>query len=620
MATSAPSTAAIAETAHHRALFERGYTSQIEAPSDRARVMKFRSAIFLEQFVYQVFFPLSLPLIYAVRGHAAVMNMRFLPSSEQSYISIFQYALALCMCTAIIICFAVPVENSVSWYAMLYEMAMVLIGGIFQRTMVATKYAYVPKDEYEYLMRTRVPLAKLQADQLLAGWWTLSRDTIARELAAAAGRLYVDADVARFPMTARESRSVLSRLQRAAGSKDASQSPSVSQHDIELEESKVAASSYDSNTQMPLRKHTNIDTLISGSVALTLNPLSRQTSSRSSLPDDGNGKGVSTQQLVAALLKHSDASADSMAQKLMLFVFLACLVESTSPIVIRAAMGAPSMGTSPAYTVAFVCCTYCRFWFLSTILAYLVVCIIDYRRRCNSLRRLTKLMTRGHKSAERAGRVSLFRPQNATMTAQGRVALPMLPLDSPEAIIAWLTTRRLLMEFGLRFFYRLQAYVTEALILILGITVGIIGALSLTGTSRSSPSRIADLTFATVALLDLVLLAVFLLITLRYGANANLEKDQHAAILLSRMLELQQSAAVIARGADDAAGATAAALMRTADVLHTAERALQSDNVVAPIRIAGLTADYTVLNTLIAAAASAATVAGRLLLQVYAGS
>jgi len=88
-------------------------------------------------------FPFSVPVVLAVRGPAAMYNLRFIPSTEQFYVFAFQLILSCVTFTAIILALIAEshgdLEDPLRRRIWGYEVAVVVIGAVFQRAAIATK-------------------------------------------------------------------------------------------------------------------------------------------------------------------------------------------------------------------------------------------------------------------------------------------------------------------------------------------------------------------------------------------------------------------------------------------------------------------------------------------------
>jgi hypothetical protein len=252
-------------------------------------------------------------------------------------------------------------------------------------------------------------------------------------------------------------------------------------------------------------------------------------------------------------------------------------------VAVRLGYGLAPFGVHPLHTAVFVGCLLTQLFFPLVILSYLRIGLLDYRRRCNSTARLAKLAM--------------------PVVRDGAVTVAF-PLDSPHAVLQWMVLRRLLVGFGVRFSRRIQGYQSQALIVCAAMGAALLAALAL------YPRDAALVSFACSVLFDLVTMATFVLLCLRYGALANLQGDQHVALLRARHYDATQHVQAAARAGDTA---SASRWQATADALADAVGLVQSDQGQEPVTIVGIPANFALLQTVAAATVSAATVAARML-------
>lgn len=180
------------------------YDQSLIVPQDhRAQATPlFHMDTFFEQAFYQIGYPLSLPFIWAIRGSAALHNMRFICSKEQSYVALFQLLLngSVFAMLALLLTDMQTMRmsaNAVLAYFAIGEVALALVTSAFQRGAVSTKWAYVPREQYVYAMKNRIPFQALQQDQIMNSWISFHDDKAStvmdRELFLAQKALGIDA-------------------------------------------------------------------------------------------------------------------------------------------------------------------------------------------------------------------------------------------------------------------------------------------------------------------------------------------------------------------------------------------------------------------------------------------
>jgi hypothetical protein len=184
------------------------------------------------------------------------------------------------------------------------------------------------------------------------------------------------------------------------------------------------------------------------------------------------------------------------------------------------------------------------------------------------------------------------RPGEGGKRKKTRSGGAVIPLDHVGNVVGFYITRRMLRVFGLRYFMRLQAYTSQALVL----TALIIAAMIvLTVTGATQLLSFASIGFAAVALFYLVLLSGFILAMLLYGAMANEQNAEHCGILAARRLESKQAAAALRRAGY---GDEAAESDDVAQVIRGVTHMIETEDKLEPLRILGVPASYTVLQAI----------------------
>lgn len=169
-----------------------------------------RLAALAEQLLYQVLFPVSLPLVWAARGGAAVRNLQFVPGGGRTSGFVFQLVLSLAVWAQVGLFLGSGLASvppgpgrDAQWFFLRYDLIMSVVFLFFQRLPVATKWAYLPAAEYGDLMRRVVPAADLVKYQVLYSWVPMTDAAQREELLAAQGRLGVDAAGVAFDVAGR---------------------------------------------------------------------------------------------------------------------------------------------------------------------------------------------------------------------------------------------------------------------------------------------------------------------------------------------------------------------------------------------------------------------------------
>lgn len=195
--------------------------------------LPFHTSVFLEQFVYQFFQPLSVPLVILFRGKNAVTNLKLFWFSTKNMLSfvISLFGLLFPVATMMIVILWIilritssrtdtPSNTATSntdggggWIlhetpaflrSVDFEVAIVFAITVFHRSIIALKYAYLPSMDYENIMTNIEDETVLSEDQLLSGWTNLNGRLIMKEVRLSATRLGVAAENVRIDLNNRQ--------------------------------------------------------------------------------------------------------------------------------------------------------------------------------------------------------------------------------------------------------------------------------------------------------------------------------------------------------------------------------------------------------------------------------
>jgi hypothetical protein len=326
-----------------------------------------------------------------------------------------------------------------------------------------------------------------------------------------------------------------------------------------------------------------------------------------------------------------------MSWNLALSMMIICLITAFIPIGVRAMVGLPPLGLNASQAALFICFIYCQFWFPAIIFSYVRVSILDLRRRWKCLDSLTLLGGRrcalvnktrafstsrilrasmtgllptgvASESNEAAPAVvsPLTRPRSSFHISDG--VEPILPLDTSENVVAWLVTRRLLVNVGYRYFIRLGALNSQAVLLTFGVAVALLSIL-LTSDREGVPSA-ADIEATSIAMVELVLLTSHILTMLYCGVCANSQAEEHACQLTGRQMEARQAChALESKDKPDAA----LKYRQCSEMLEMTVLSIRGDANLQPVTILGLKADKQLLRTITAGALTSISLASALL-------
>jgi hypothetical protein len=742
-----------------------------------------------EQAVYQVFFPFALPLVFALRGRAAAINMRFWPKlSPFDGSQIFQFGISVMIAVSFwapLVAWAFAryqekVGSPVMLQVLDVEMLVLITSVVFQRLAVATKYLYMPRQRYKRQMTVVVTGAELLDDQLLTGWGTLKDSMLRSEMEDAMRRLGLAEESAAFFRLPQRSIPALEKQLRCSVDDDAfvlgmcptgriddaatlpmsspaaavaaiarsdnGGAPTTAHSDtggrgvlstaqrresrasvrgsgVGASPSRAVYGGGDLHAQVQRRSNTAAAALTTATTAVPSASVGAGTDSPTWTDSDASSTDplasggpvgpplgaappsqfvyVRASWLARMLLRRADLGARSMSLALQRVGAVLALLAGFLPMIVRLSYGLPAMGASATQQLALCLSLAITVFFTVVILSYMRTALVDYRRRTNSLKRLSKLCSpdftagrqlvlsarygsapgtttvvnlmlpsrgRGESPTRLSGQVLQANPMVAPPSSGGRLeddsavelapiaaqplhrrqsdgrtstTLPspgsysaalkpgrrrtllphdeavlvtsLIPLDCPGNAISFLLTRRLLLHFGQRYFLRIQAYQSYALLLTVTIVLALLVSLLLDPSARKSLSGEAQaplVFFGTVALYYSVVLGASVVYCLQYAANANRACDDHCAMLAARGLE-QMQVAEAARLAGDVERAQAA--QASIQTLEGVRNAIRSDLHMEPVRIVGIPASYGLLQAIMAGMLSLVTATGQLL-------
>jgi hypothetical protein len=344
---------------------------------------------------------------------------------------------------------------------------------------------------------------------------------------------------------------------------------------------------------------------------------------------------ISAYDLARAVLADADALLNrKLAPRLFRTLGATSLLLALLPTIVRGSVGIPPLGLTVRDGGCVLIAIYSNANLLGLLLFYLMAGVIDYKRRSLALKKLGDLVRRRYDETEAEKAMAVAVPltparlqqwlsrrggvapaaagaqEPATVPsarADGGAALsmsealsrlkllpPSLSLDTTGNIRAWLTARRMLQSFGLRFFRRIQLLAGSALLVAAAYAATALLLLLLSSTAGLG--LVANVIVAVHAGLLLAAVASLVFVMLNAGARANRQSDEHCALLAARKIEALQAAAVYAdptalAHADAArsarALAAAAAAAAAAAVAATSSGSRAADAVNAGVGAAG---------------------------------
>lgn len=669
--------------------------------------IKLRGGVLLEQSVYQVFFPLSVPLAAAIRGRAACENMRFIPVVSNPG-SLFSFCFGLVMSAIFWVpftCWLAAGRASPLGPVFDVEIAFLIFATVFQRLAVATKYAFMPPDRYALFMTKRLPDSALNHEQLVTGWLGLPSEMLTRETQEAMRRLGFASDNAFFEVAADHLSALLQHLGVGEPEPDT--------------------------------------VYYTWSVSKGL-PVAR----------------VRASWVAQQLLRRGHAGGLPTQRRLRWINWTLAFVLGFTALVVRVSYGLPAIGSTDLERTAMLVSIATALGFAYVILSYQRTALGDYHMRASALRRMLALFSPRFEEGRDMVRASLARgvsygslapprrgsdvggsgalvppttrPASTASTGGVRLsldtpmpapALPLppapsssssssssmvppkapsccgiavaaagnaftddegeepepdtasiklatgltiegeeqaaagvaadapatipdasgpcprllphplsqsvvapIPLDCPNNAVAFLILRRIITQFGVRYFKRIQAYQSYSVILAIAVVVGLLINVSVSGakvtgssSTHSPASTASSALFAVQTLITGSVLGCYVSACLYYGAKANTLVNEHSAMLEARRVELEATAAMCPRPSKDDTDADADALQRkrsaaqgAAAVITSVIACMKSDTLLEPVCIVGVPASFAIAQTAFTALVSAVAAAAKL--------
>ena len=160
----------------------------VDVSGEENEIIRFRWSQFLDQVLPQFFYPLSIPFVACFISISAARNlMGPIPNSLSmiTIYSIFQIASLAPLITIAANLYS-PIHSGDSIYGTLRaDVVHVLAAYISLRLGVCIKYAYMLPTTYQERKRMIPPESDRRDEQLISGWYKLSRSTISREVSIA---------------------------------------------------------------------------------------------------------------------------------------------------------------------------------------------------------------------------------------------------------------------------------------------------------------------------------------------------------------------------------------------------------------------------------------------------
>lgn len=202
--------------------------------------------------------------------------------------------------------------------------------------------------------------------------------------------------------------------------------------------------------------------------------------------------------------------------KWLLLGFLLGLIHALIPVIVRGAQGAPPFGNSPQEIIIVIGCIYVSWPNFAANLLFVLVGVVDYRRRVYLMQSLSALYMSSFKVYQEGS--SQF--------------LPLLCLKNPKNVAHFLDIRSIFKEFGLQFFVRIQMY-SSLWVFFLFLFVAFLFYQILW-------QRTAELISIVFSIYDLAIVIIAFFLMLIAAKNLNSQHQEHRRVLLKRLHLLER--------------------------------------------------------------------------------
>lgn len=481
--------------------------------------VKFNSWTFSKELLYHTFFPLSAPLIWYLEGGWIGLVNRGFVSTDVLITVLSQWTLSLSfyMLNAIAGIYIVAKGN----WNNIYEVALVNILFVLRHSVVATKYAFTSEVEMHQMRTARVPVEVHIGRTLLSAW----RDPIPRHIMKK--ELYLAAARCRMLTPA------CFRLEDV----DCTDAIQDMIDDLTGDDGggKLGLCRDARDWMMPA------SLMQSGELAY-----SRE------LPVHLYAAHVLWQS--SSLSRLSRVGHTLLSQHLSKCAIAIGLLHGALPEVARAVFGG-SPFPGPPWTVYFVPITSSllivfNMW---ASVAFMMVGILDFRRRHYVAEKLDELLRYGVYNGDRDGRdtsrtTSRSRSTNMSSrssrtsrvdsrSSRGSTALSgqgiVVDFTDSDSLSAWWMCRLLVQNFGLGFHKRIKFYTTY-FACYCGILLTYVGLRLFAGIRREDLYKLITVIFSIYVFMFLLALMVW------PGGDVNLARLNHGVTLVHRKLSLQR--------------------------------------------------------------------------------
>eukprot|EP00753_Platysulcus_tardus_P015342 PLAT4975.1.p1 GENE.PLAT4975.1~~PLAT4975.1.p1 ORF type:complete len:729 (-),score=323.45 PLAT4975.1:163-2325(-) len=477
---------------------------------------------FGRQFIYHILFPFSLPAVLLWEGSVAARNLSMIPHTVTGLLLQWLLPLHLLSLNALLISQPALLSDDLGWLILYCDMLYVL-----HTMLVAAKYAYMNDTVYEKWCRQPQAAERIARETLIAGWLQPNDAQLAAELSACVTRLGIDVRATRFHVP-RHIYSELRPVFNLSGSR---------WHWRKLREAVVRSAAHHS------RRKIELDTVC----------------------------------------RHVIRTASQSHRAELVAMALLALLHALAPPT-YAALALPHGGSmsfrSPAVAYLSVSLVVQNVVWSFFVLSASMVAVIDYGRRARYMEQLSTLvLTTPHNRYWSGRRRGGTRLRSRVYAAD---CPPFVDFKEPRNITSWLLARRVLLNYGYRFFSRLQLcgslLAASTLSLMIWILINLFTRAALT-----------ELLFSGVT--DLLLLIGLLIAMLLRGARVNSMYKVHSSLLTGQQLQLRTQLLKTHREEERVA------ILNSDLIMEATIKALDYDDEISAISVMGFRASPRVIST-----------------------
>lgn len=523
------------------------------APLDRVFVT-FNFRLFVQMFLIHVFFPLSGVVVWLAWGKQAAVNLHMLPRC--SALVLFHSYLMPLLLISLNLSLLSPEYDVEKGGPYRLEIALANSLYVLRAAVIAFKYGWVSEGEWANFKHASTPAAlRFQRDlQLLSGWLYPSARTLHRELNDSATRLRVPLSLMKMEFQNNaDARKRMHKLLAAVPERD------------------VVRLGYN------VGRH-SVDVLYLGTALVRAASVNQPASST------------------------SDEASAKMVKRMNQIGWFVAGAQSALPFLNRSSGEVDFLTTEN--TVMSVISFLVRGYYYMILYSFLLCAVYDYHRRYIVFHKMTKLIVpwpRRKAATAAAGK------QSAAMAFTWD--MPLLDIGRPKVALSWYRLRLVLQDFGLRYHYRLQAYATLGVVVMVALVASAFtAALNEDSLSAFQQGELALLLRTTM--FNIVVVFGIVIVIIVFGDWANEETNLQEDALVRKELELAESLGTLEKEFDSE---TMARINSSRQVLRHVRKGLRTMDRYNPIMLLQVRADRTLLQGIALGSGTILGVAARML-------